>query len=104
MQKIATIVLIENSTAGNPPKAFQAQHVEIFHEADTDVTGVDGYVSRASHPSRVVWLGGKADDFAGITNVKIISTDGSALLDGELNTFCGAPKNTSVGVEFFVLI
>lgn len=103
MQKIANVLLIENSTAGNPPKSFEAQRVEIAHENDTVVQGADGPVSRASHPSKVLWFGGKVDDLSGITNVKITAADGSVLLDGELNTHYGAPKNTEVGVQFFVL-
>jgi len=104
MQKIANILLIENSTAGNPPKSFEAQRVEISHENDTVVQSVDGHVSRGSHTSKVLWFGGKANDLSGITNVKITAADdGSVLLDGELKTFSGAPKNTDVGVQFFVL-
>ncbi len=103
MQKNANILLIENSTSGNPPKLFEAQHVEILYENDTTMRGVDGDVSRGSHPSTVLWFGGKAKDLSGITNVKITAADGNVLLDGELNTFSGAPKNTDVGVQFFVL-
>ena len=103
MQKIANILLIENSTAGNPQKLFKAQRVEISHEKDTIVQGVDGHVSRGSHPSKVLWFGGKANDLSGITNVKITVADGSVLLDGELNTYHDAPINTDVGVQFFVL-
>ena len=103
MQKITNVLLIENSTAGNPPKLFEAQRVEIAHENDTVVQGVDGHVSRGSHPSKVLWFGGKVNDLSGITNVKITAADGSILLDGELNTFSGEPKNTNEGVQFFVL-
>jgi hypothetical protein len=103
MQIIASVLLIENSTAGNPPKSFEAQRVEIAHENDTVVQGADGPISRASHPSKVLWVEGKANDLSGITNVKITAADGSVLLDGELNTFHGAPKSTDAGVQFFVL-
>lgn len=103
MQKIAKVLLIENSTAGNPTKSFEAQRVEIPHEDDTVVKGVDGYLSRASHPSKVLWFGGKANDLSGITNVKITAADGSVLLDGELNTFYGVPKDVDGGVQFSVL-
>lgn len=103
MENIANVLLIENSTAGNPPKLFEAQRVEIAHENDTVVQGADGHVSRGSHPSKVLWVEGKANDLSGITNVKITAADGSVLLDGELNTFSGAPRNTDAGVQFFVL-
>ncbi len=103
MENIANVLLIENSTAGNPPKLFEAQRVEIAHENDTVVQGADGHVSRGSHPSRVLWLGGTAKDLSGITNVRITAADGGVLLDGELNTFSGVPKDSDVGVQFFVL-
>jgi hypothetical protein len=41
MKSIAQIALIENSTAGNQPKIFPAQTVDIIHEKDTVV----GHVS-----------------------------------------------------------
>jgi len=103
MQKIANILLIESSTAGNPPKSFEAQRVEISHENDTVKQGVDGQVSRGSHPSKVLWFGGNANDLSNITNIRITTADGNVLLDGELNSNSGAPKNTDVGVQFFVL-
>lgn len=103
MQIIANVLLIENSTAGVPPKSFEAQHVAIAHENDMVVQGVDGHVSRGSQPSKVLWFEGKANDFIDITNVKITAIDGEVLLDGELNTFYGAPENSDVGVQFFIL-
>ncbi|MEQ1484789.1 hypothetical protein [Methyloglobulus sp.] len=104
MQKIANILLIENSTAGNPPKSFEGQHVKITHKNDTVIQSLEGHVSKGRHPSNVLWLGGRANDFNGITNVKITAIDGNVLLDGELNTFYGRPTDIDEGVEFFVLI
>ncbi|MDA1379597.1 hypothetical protein PCI56_06580 [Plesiomonas shigelloides subsp. oncorhynchi] len=103
MKVIATILLIDNSTAGNPPKSFEAQRIEIKLENDTVTQGIDGYISKGLHPSDVLWFEGTVNDLRNITNVKITAVNGKVLLDGELNTFYGAPKNTDTGVQFFVL-
>jgi len=104
MQHIAEITLTENSTAGNQPKIFAEQTVEICHEADTVNTGVDGYTSRGRHPSKVLWRGGTAKDLVGITDVKIVGNNkGEVLVDGELNATYGGPRDIVGGVEFFVL-
>jgi hypothetical protein len=103
MKSIANITLVENSTAGNPPKTFDAQTVEITHEADTVVRGVDGRTSIGHHPATIFWLGGTAKNLAGITNVKIVGPNGDVLVDGELNTTFGVPSDVTKGVKFFVL-
>jgi len=103
MQKIVNILLIENSTAGNPPKLFEAQHVKIKKGNVQLKQGVDGKISPYNELSEVLWIEGNATDFDGITDVKITSADGDVLLDGELNSFYNGPKDTDSGVKFFVL-
>ena len=103
MKRTAQITLIENSTAGNKPKVFAAQTVEVIDEPDTIVSSVDRHISQASHPSTIFWHGGAASQFVGITNVTIVGSDGQVLVDGELNTTYGAPKDVTGGVKFFVL-
>jgi hypothetical protein len=98
------ITLVENSTAGNPPKIFAGQMVEIADEPDTVKIGVDGYISTASHPSIVLWRGGAAKDFANITDVTIVDSDGAVLVCGELNKTFVVPRNVTGGVEFAVLL
>jgi hypothetical protein len=80
-----------------------AQIVEIVHEADTVSKGLDGFISIARHPSKIIWVGGTARDLANITNVKIANKKGEVLIDGGLNTFYGVPRDTARGVEFYVL-
>lgn len=70
---------------GNQPKIFAAQTVEI------------------QTPVESVMRGGTAKDLVGITDVKIAGNNGEVLVDGELNTFSGRPRDTVGGVEFFVL-
>ena len=53
MQKIAHVLLIENSTAGNSPKLFEAQRIEIEHENDTVVQGVDGHIPMCQDSCRL---------------------------------------------------
>jgi hypothetical protein len=103
MQHVAEITLVENSTAGNQPKIFAAQTVEIRHEADTVITGLDNHTSRGRHPSKVFWLGGTAKDLMNITDVKIVGNNGGVLVDGELNATYDGPRDIVGGVEFFVL-
>jgi hypothetical protein len=97
------ITLVENSTAGNPPRHFSGQTVEADHEADTVVQGVDGHISTGRYPWKIVWRGRQASDLAHITNVKIVRANGHLLVDGELNTTYGAPRDVTRGVEFWVL-
>ncbi|WP_234732157.1 hypothetical protein [Acidocella facilis] len=96
------ITLVENSTAGNQPKVFFGQIVEIGSESDTVVTSVDGFTSRGRHPSEIFWHGGTARSLKHITNVTIIQS-GAVLIDAELNTFFGGPSDITGGVKFFVL-
>jgi hypothetical protein len=103
MRHVAEITLVENSTAGNQRKIIATQTVEIRHEADTVLTGVDGHTSRGRHLSKVLWLGGTAKDLVNITDVKIVGNNGGVLVDGELNATYGGPRDIVGGVEFFVL-
>jgi hypothetical protein len=91
MKRIAEITLIENSTAGNPPKILRPQTIDITHVPDTVVRGVDGHIAIGHHPSKVFWMGGTAKDLEHITNVRIVGKDGVVLIDGELNTHNGVP-------------
>lgn len=99
----ANISLIENSTAGNSPKIFDAQKVEITHESDTVKQSVDGHISRASRLSRIVWVNGHTDSLRNITDVKITQNNGNVLIDGKLNTFSEIPRDINDGVVFYVL-
>ena len=103
MERDVKITLVENSTAGSPPKVFAAQIVEIAHEPNTVVQGVDGKISTARHPSIILWIGGTAKHFTGITDVKIVGRDGEVLIDGELCTTFEVPRDVNKGVMFFVL-
>lgn len=103
MKITANISLIENSTAGNLPKIFDAQEVEIKHESDTVIQGVDGHISRASHPSKIFWFNGRAELLRNITDVKITKNNGSVLIEGELNNFSRMPRDINDGVVFYVL-
>jgi hypothetical protein len=97
------ITLIENSTAGNYPKIFVNQTVDITREPDTVEIGTDGYAAHGSHPSEIFWLGGTSQDLAHITHVRIVGKDGTVLIDGELNTFNSVPNDVANGVQFCVL-
>jgi hypothetical protein len=97
------ITLIENSTADNTLKVFRRQAVDIYEQPDTIQRGVDGYVVRGAHPTRIVWQDGKVANFKGITGVKIIAANGSVLIDAELNTHNLVPHEVAAGVEFAVL-
>ena len=103
MKYIADITLVENSTAGNPPKLFAAQRVNIRHRSDTSSTGVDGYTSTAKHPTEIEWAGGTAADLLDITDVLIATPAGEVLVDAALNTTFGTPRDISGGVRFFTL-
>lgn len=99
----AEVTLIENSTAGNPPKTIAGQTVEIIYVPDIVKTGVDGKTSRARQLSTVTWFGGTAKDVNAITNVRIIGNDGAVLIEGELNRNFEPPRDVAEGVEFKVL-
>jgi hypothetical protein len=103
MRYVAEITLVENSTAGNQPRIFAEQTVEVHHEADTVIPGVDGNISRGRHQSKVFWLGGTAKDLAHITNVRIVGNNGDVLIDGDLINTYGAPRDVAGGVKFDVL-
>jgi hypothetical protein len=103
MRRTAEITLIENSTAGNPPKIFAGQTVEVTHKRDIIRTGVDGMTFPAHQPSTILWVEGTTTDLQNITDVKIIADNGEVLVDGELNTRHGVPHAVPEGVIFFVL-
>jgi hypothetical protein len=98
------VTLLEHSSAGNPPRKFVGQTVEITPDPDTVPTAVDGHTSRASHPTKIFWHGGTAKSLAYITNVRIIAGNGEVLIDDDqlILTF-QAPKDVSGGVKFEVL-
>ena len=98
------VTLIENSTAGNPPKRFAGQTVEITHEPDTVQTSVDAFTSYGRHPSKIFWRGGIAKSFASITHVKIAAASGEVLVDGQLISTFQAPQDVSGGVKFEILM
>jgi hypothetical protein len=102
MKQVTNITLVENSTAGNPPKIFSGQVVRIHRQPDTFLTGVDGHVSPAKHPTKVEWLGGTARDLLNITDVIITGANGEVLVDAEVNRNYTAPTDIDGGVVFQV--
>jgi hypothetical protein len=100
---VAEITLIENSTAGNPPKVFRAQTVSIVHELSTVMESSEGEFAAGRHPSTVVWSGGNVRELDDITDVKIVAGNGEVLIEDELNRFHGGPHEVNRGVEFYVL-
>lgn len=104
MSQKATIILIENSSAGNPPKTFADQMVDIQQVSDTRHVSVDGIISTAKHPSTIIWYGGTASDFENITDIQIIASDGETLVDSEILRNFEQPCATQNGVQFQVLI
>jgi hypothetical protein len=98
------LTLIQNSTRGNPPRTIADQTVDIVHEEDSRTTGVDGFVSIAHHPSTVIWLGRSKQDLDGVTDVKIVGSDCTVLVDGEICTTFGLARDVAKGVEFYVLV
>jgi hypothetical protein len=103
MHKIVEIGLLSNSTADIKPKTLMAQTVEITHKPDTVLTGVDGRVSRGRHPSTIRWLGGTVKALQDITNVRIVDGRGTVLIDGQLNTHYGVPRELDGWIIFDVL-
>ena len=99
----ADVILIENSTAGNPDRVHSAQTVHFRREADTSVTSVDGYTSTASHDTLVRWSGGKASDFDQVTDVKLVQADGQVLVNGSLNRNFTAPADQPGGIVEFAV-
>ncbi len=97
-----TIVLIENSSAGNPPKTFTNQTVKISHEGHETPMGVDGKLHFGAIPIELIWSQGSAAILDGITDIQVYSQAGSVLLEAEiLPNF--PPRDTAAGVEFKVL-
>jgi hypothetical protein len=103
MNQVANITLVENSTAGNPPKVFAAQTVRIHRQPDTVITGADGHVNSARHPTKVEWTGGTAKDLLDITDMIITCANGEVLVDAEVNRNFSAPFDIAGGVMFLVL-
>lgn len=109
-ETIAKIILMENSTACNPPKTFLGQKVKITHEDDIVSKSIDGYVSYGRQPSEIFWSAGVAKHLENITNVKIVGNNGEVLIDGELCNNAGLPRDVKtgdgeivIGVIFYVL-
>jgi hypothetical protein len=103
MKRIATIILIENLTAGNRTRVFPEQTVEIMTEEMAIAHREDGRITTSRHPSEVTWLGGTVAATANITDVQLVADDGAVLIDGKLSTNRGAPRAVANGVRFFVL-
>lgn len=103
MQSTVEITLISNSTAGNKPKRFSAQTVEITHEPDIIRRGVDGRESSGRLPSTIRWFGGTTRDLQGITDVRIVDSRGGVLIDGKLNTHFRVIREIDGWVIFDVL-
>jgi hypothetical protein len=105
MQNTVEITLISNSTAGNKPKKFTAQTVEITHEPDIVLRGVDGKESRGHQPSTIRWFGGTTRDLQEprITDVRIVDCRGAVLIDGRLNTTFRVIREVDGWVIFDVL-
>jgi hypothetical protein len=103
MQNTVEITLISNSTAGNKPKTFTAQTVEITHQPDIVLRGVDGRESTGHLPSTIRWLGGTTRDLQGITDVRIVDSRGAVLIDGRLNFHFRTPREIDGWVIFDVL-
>ena len=102
MRQIADITLIEHSTAGNPPKTFTRQTVDIRRQDISTHMGVDGKLTPARHPSTVDWFGGKAADLKHITDVEIVDENGTTLLKMAIRTNF-TPLDILGGVRFQVM-
>jgi hypothetical protein len=103
MQNIVDITLVSNSTAGIKPKKLTAQTVEITHEPDVVLRGVDGMESSGRLPSTIHWFGGTVMDLQGITDVTIVDSRGAVLIDGLLNSHFRVPREVDGWVIFDVL-
>lgn len=103
MQNIVEITLVSNSTAGIKPKKLTAQTVEITHEPDIVLRGVDGIESSGRLPSTIRWLRGTVVDLRGVTNVQIVDSRGAVLIDGPLNSHFRVPREVDGWVIFDVL-
>lgn len=104
MTSKANITLIENSSAGNPPKTFLDQTIEIRRVDKTFHRGVDGQLSYAKHPSTIIWYGGNASYFYRITNVLVATPDGAILIEAEVLRNFEQPHAIKGGMQFQVLI
>ncbi len=102
MKIVADVMLIERSTARNSDRPFRGQTLEIVEQAPTVIQSVDGLVSVANHPTRIIWHGGSPKDLSGITDIRIESK-GRTLIEASLNTHYGPPRAVSGGVSFDVL-
>ncbi|HWW69536.1 MAG TPA: hypothetical protein VN089_06340, partial [Duganella sp.] len=103
MTSNVTVELIENSMRGGSPRKFVNQTVRVQHQAPTRVQGADGATSIGNHPATVEWVGGVADDFAGVTDVRIIDSAGSVVIEAALCNHFYAPRAVADGVIFQVL-
>ncbi len=99
----ADITLIDNSTAGNPPRSYDGQEVLIHREPDIVVTGVDGYTSVGKQRTRVLWRGHNAAEMANITDVKIVNSQNKQpVIESELLSNW-PPRDFDGGVRFYLL-
>lgn len=103
MQTIVEIALVSNSTAGIKPRKNTAQTVEITHEPDIVLRGVDGRESTGRRPSTIRWFGGTARDLQGITDVRIVDRRGAVLIDGRLNSHSRVIREVDGWLIFDVL-
>jgi hypothetical protein len=103
MQHIVEITLVSNSTTGIKRKKITAQTVEITHEPDVVLRGVDGIESSGRLPSTIRWFGGTEKDLQGITGVRIVDSRGAVLIDGSLNSYFRVPQEADGWAIFDVL-
>jgi hypothetical protein len=103
MQNTVEITLISNTPAGNKPKRFSAQTIEITHQPDIVLRGVDGRQSSGRLPSTIRWFGGTTMDLQGFTDVRIVDGRGGVLIDGQLNTHFRVTREVDGWVIFDVL-
>jgi hypothetical protein len=101
MARTAKITLYDNSTRGTPPRVFETETVDAYPEADTVIQGIDGAISRASHPTKIIWRNGHESSLANVTNVRIEFSTGETI-EGPLNTNYGISRAVVGGIEFFV--
>ena len=103
MQTNVEITLFSDSPAGIAPKKYTAQTVEITHQKDIILTGVDGIESRGCLPSTIGWLGGAESDLKGITDVNILDSRGAILVNGALNSHYRWPQEADGWLTFDIL-
>ncbi|HUI12973.1 MAG TPA: hypothetical protein VL048_05830 [Xanthobacteraceae bacterium] len=110
--RLVEVTLIENSTAGKPPRKFAGQTCDIEFGVTHWEPSADSPPSFALQPTTILWHEGKAEWFGrnvatglmAVTNVRIVASDGTTLIDDwELITNPGVPRDVGNGVKFSVL-